>query len=91
LIGAALVVTAAVPAGNGPVAVIAAPWSASAAEIVVQAGGRLVAAGRSPWIIMAISDDDGFVRRLYRAGAVLVLDPKHAIGCHAEQMPREGT
>ena len=78
---AALFVTIALPVGSGPVAVFAAPWSADAAEIVAQAGGQLVAAGRSPRVIMAISADDGFVRRLYRAGAILVTDPKYAIGC----------
>jgi hypothetical protein len=83
LIVAALVVTVAIPVGNGPVAVFAAPWS-KAAEIVAQAGGQLVAAGRSPWIIMAVSADEGFVRRLYQAGAILVTDPKFAVGCNAE-------
>ncbi len=89
LIVAALVVTAAIPAGKGPVAVIAAPWSANAAAIVARAGGKLVAAGRSPRIIMAVSDDDDFVRRLYGAGAILVMDPRYAIGCHAEPLQGE--
>lgn len=82
VIAAALFITVAAPAGKGPVAVFAAPWAANAAEIVAQAGGRLVAAGRSPRIIIAISTDEGFVRRLYQAGAILVTDPKNAIGCH---------
>jgi hypothetical protein len=89
VIVAALFVTVAVPAGKGPVAVFAAPWSANAAEIVAQAGGQLVAAGRSPRIIMGISADEDFVRRLYRAGAILVVDPGYAIGCHAEPMQGE--
>jgi hypothetical protein len=82
-VAAALGVTVAVPAGKGPVAVFAAPWSANAAEIVARAGGQLVAAGRSPRIIMAISADDDFVRHLYEAGAILVTDPRYAIGCDA--------
>jgi hypothetical protein len=86
VIAAALFVTVAVPTGKGPVAVFAAPWSASAAEIVARAGGQLVAAGGSPHIIMAISADDDFVRRLYQAGAILVADPKLAIGCNAAPM-----
>jgi len=89
VIAAALFVTVAIPAGTGPVAVFAAPWSASAAEIVARAGGQLIAAGRSPRIIMAISADDDFVRRLYQAGAILVADPKLAIGCNAGPMPGE--
>ena len=86
---AALFVTVAVPAGTGPVAVFAAPWSANAAEIVARAGGQLVAAGRSPQIIMAISADDDFVRRLYQAGAILVTDPRYAIGCDVGPMQGE--
>jgi hypothetical protein len=86
---AALFVTVAVPAGTGPVAVFAAPWSANAAEIVARAGGRLVAAGRSPQIIMAISTDDDFVRRLYQAGAILVTDSRYAIGCDVAPMQGE--
>jgi hypothetical protein len=89
VIAAALFVTVAVPAGKGPVAVFAAPWSANAAEIVAQAGGQLVAAGRSPRIIMGISADEDFVRRLYRAGAILVTDPRYAIGCHTETTQEE--
>jgi hypothetical protein len=84
-----LFVTVAVPAGRGPVAVFAAPWSGDAAEIVARAGGQLVAAGRSPRIIMAISGDDDFVRRLYQAGAILVTDPRYAIGCNTEPTPGE--
>ena len=38
---------------------------------------------------MAVSADDDFVRRLYRAGAILVTDPRFAIGCHAEPMQGE--
>jgi hypothetical protein len=89
LIAFALVVTVAIPAGNGPVAVFAAPWSADAAEIVARAGGQLVAAGRSPRIIMAVSADDDFVRRLYGAGAILVTDPRFAIGCNSDPMQGE--
>jgi hypothetical protein len=89
LIAAALFLPLAVPVGKGPVAVFAAPWSANAAEIVAQAGGQLLAAGPSPRIIMAVSSDDDFVRRLYRAGAILVMEPSYAIGCHAGPLPGE--
>ena len=85
LIAGAFAITVAIPAGTGPVAVFAAPWSADAAGIVARAGGKLVASGRSSWIIVAVSDDDGFVRRLYGAGAILVTDPRYAIGCDVER------
>ena len=89
LIAGALFIVVAAPAGKGPVAVFAAPWAANAAEIVAQAGGQLVAAGRSPRIIMAISADEDFVGRLYRAGAILVMDPRYAVGCHSGPIPGE--
>jgi hypothetical protein len=88
-IGAALFVTVGAPAGTRPVAVFAAPWSADAAQIVAQAGGQLVAAGRSPRIVTAVSTDEGFVGRLYLAGAILVTDSNYAIGCHVEPVQRE--
>jgi hypothetical protein len=84
LIVAALIVTTAIPGGNGPVAVFAAPWSTDATEIVARAGGKLVAVGTSARIVVAVSDDDDFVGRLYWAGAILVTDPRYAIGCHAK-------
>ena len=85
LIAGAFAIMVAIPAGTGPVAVFAAPWSADAAGIVAQAGGKLVASGRSPWIIVAVSADEDFVWRLYRAGAILVTDPRYAIGCDGER------
>jgi hypothetical protein len=84
LIALVFAVTTAFPAANGPVAVFAAPWSISAAEIVAQAGGRLVAAGRSDRVIVAISENDDFVSRLYRSGAILVIDPRYALGCRSD-------
>jgi hypothetical protein len=90
LIAGALLIPVAAPTGNGPVAVFVAPWSsASAAEIVAQAGGQLVAAGWSPRIITAVSTENDFVRRLYQAGALLVTDQRYAIGCHAGPTPGE--
>jgi hypothetical protein len=86
LIAASLLATVALPAGKGPVAVFAAPWSATAAEIVARAGGQLIAAGGSSRVIIAVSSDDDFVSRLYRAGALLVTDPRFAVGCNIETM-----
>jgi hypothetical protein len=83
LIALAFVITTALPSGNGPVAVFAAPWSDNAAEIASRAGGKLVVTGRSDRIVVAISDNDDFVGRLYRSGAILVTDPRYAVGCRA--------
>jgi hypothetical protein len=84
LIAFAFVITTALPNAGGPVAVFSAPWSDGAAEIAARAGGKLVAAGRSGRIVVATSDDDDFVGRLYQAGAILVTDPRYAIGCRAK-------
>lgn len=48
--------------------------------IVVAAGGRLVRPGPGG-LVVARSEEPGFVRRLYGAGAWLVLDPLVAGGC----------
>jgi hypothetical protein len=89
LILGVLLLAAAAPPAHGAVAVFAAPWSDGAATIVAEAGGRLVAGGRWPWIILAVADDGEFVSRLYRAGAILVADPKLAVGCHTDQRPQD--
>ena len=86
LIAAVLAVAKANPAASGPVAVFAAPWSTGAGEVVARAGGNLLAAGRWPWIVVAVSDDTGFVGKLYRAGAILVTDPSLAVGCNPKQI-----
>jgi hypothetical protein len=48
-------------------------------EAVAASGGQLLRAGRL--IVVARSDDPDFVRRLYAAGAILVLDAEDAGGC----------
>jgi hypothetical protein len=89
LIFCVLLLATAAPPAKSAVAAFAAPWSTQAADIVAAAGGRLVANGRWPWIILAISEDGDFVPRLHRAGAILVTDPKLAIGCDAGARPQE--
>jgi hypothetical protein len=74
LVGAATFATA---QPDLSVAVIA-PRGA-AVEIAVTAGGRLVDAGN--YVAIARSSEPGFVLRLYRAGALLVVDARVAEGC----------
>ncbi|KMO36527.1 hypothetical protein VQ02_15195 [Methylobacterium variabile] len=64
------------------VAVLGRPGGgvAGAAAIVAAAGGRLLGTGATG-LVVARSDEAGFVRRLYGAGAWLVLDPAVAGGC----------
>jgi hypothetical protein len=50
-----------------------------AIDAVVKAKGRILAA--SDYVTIARSEQPGFVRRLYAAGALLVLDADQAGGC----------
>jgi len=47
--------------------------------VIAKANGRILAA--SDYVTIARSDEDGFVARLYAAGALLVLDAEQAGGC----------
>lgn len=50
-------------------------------ELVALAGGAIVGTSALPGLVLARSDDPAFVRRLYAAGALLVLDPHVTGGC----------
>jgi hypothetical protein len=52
---------------------------AQALAAVIKANGRILAA--NDYVTIARSDEDGFVARLYAAGALLVLDAEQAGGC----------
>ena len=71
------------PGNAGPVAVIAPPWAAgdAAAQLVAGSDGALVATAHSGRIAIARFDTDGFVSRLYRAGALLVIDATAVTAC----------
>jgi hypothetical protein len=53
------------------------------AEMVGASDGTIMDAGGLPNIVIAHSDNPGFVDALYRAGAWLVLDPLFLRGCLA--------
>jgi hypothetical protein len=63
---------------SGRALAVIGPASAGIAAVTA-AGGQLLRAGRL--IVVARSDDPDFVRRLYAAGALLVLDAEDAGGC----------
>ncbi|UJW73220.1 hypothetical protein [Rhizobium sp. SL42] len=48
---------------------------------VTGAGGRFVWSGRYSWISVAQSDAPDFASRLFKAGAILVLNHDLAVGC----------
>ena len=54
---------------------------ARVAGIIAYADGRLVANGRLPGSLIAVSDRTDFVERLYRAGASYVFRADGAVGC----------
>lgn len=53
--------------------------SGRALRAIAAAGGQVVEARRGA--VLARSDEPGFARRLYRAGAPLVLEGRIAAGC----------
>ena len=63
------------PIGDAPVAILAPALDggATAARVVAAAGGTLVEVARGGMMVIARSDAPGFVRRLYAAGALLVV------------------
>ncbi|KMO33326.1 hypothetical protein VQ03_25095 [Methylobacterium tarhaniae] len=85
ILGLALLVPvlAALTPRSGPVAVLGPPGSGAAgtARIVAAAGGVLLRAGRFDSLLIAASDEPGFARRLYAAGAWLVVHPALAGSC----------
>lgn len=80
---AAVTVIALAPVSDARVAVITWPGTRQAAEVVAAAGGRLVRLGTGSGVAVAIPDDpgDGFITRLYRNGAFLVLAPGLVEAC----------
>ena len=65
------------------VAVVAPPGAdtTDAVRIIAKAGGTVLNRGGSDNVLLARSDRAGFARRLYAAGARLVLDGSLAEGC----------
>ena len=68
---------------SGQVAVIAPPWYGfdETAALVAGVEGAIVEEGGFGNVLIAQSTEPGFVRRLYGAGAWLVLDPMVLRGC----------
>jgi hypothetical protein len=72
------------PTGHyGQYAVLAPPWYdfAQTVGLVDRAGGTIVGVTAMSALLIVHSDQHGFVRALYRAGAWLVVDPGRLRGC----------
>jgi hypothetical protein len=68
---------------RGQYAVVAPPWYnlTQTVGLVATAGGDIVDLGSIAVVVIAHSENPGFVRALYRAGAWLVIDPVGLRGC----------
>jgi hypothetical protein len=64
-------------------AVVAPPWYGldRTAGLVAAAGGQLVNTGGLANVVIAYSGERGFPEALYKAGALLVLNPARLRGC----------
>jgi hypothetical protein len=53
-------------------------------EIIGKAGGTFVASTQYPWLAVAHSEAPGFAFRLFKSGALMVMDHALAAGCTEE-------
>jgi hypothetical protein len=76
LSGPALAIALAPPPGDGPVLVLAGPWSDGAAAIIHASGGDVLGPRDTAFAAFAAppSDDPGFAARLLSLGAFRVID-----------------
>lgn len=79
----ALSAAALAPKDGAPVAIVVPPFAeaGAAARVATLAGGELMAAGRTDWIVVARSDDPNFIWKAYGAGALAVVDAAGAARC----------
>jgi hypothetical protein len=76
---------AAIVPRNGQALVIVAPWSdpERVIDVIAQAGGSVMNGTGAPYAAIAYSDDPGFTLRLFKSGAMLVLDGSLAFFCRS--------
>ncbi|WP_284179937.1 hypothetical protein [Rhabdaerophilum sp. SD176] len=74
---------ATIPRAATPLLLIAPPWrgEAEAMQILATADARLLARGRFDGTLLVAADGPDLVRRLYAAGAFLVLNGDLYTGC----------
>lgn len=75
------------------VAVFVSPWSPQhkVFGVVATAQGNIVSAGKKDWVAVAQSDEPDFISRLYRSGALLVLNANFATACLPREFFRKNT
>ncbi|MCC0035947.1 MAG: hypothetical protein H6887_11890 [Hoeflea sp.] len=80
---------AAIVPRNGQALVIVYPWSdpGRVIEVIADAGGSVMNGTGAPYAAIAHSDEPGFAFRLFKSGAMLVLDGSLAFFCRSTSSP----
>lgn len=80
---------AAIVPRNGQALVIVPPWSdpGRVVDVIADAGGSVMNGTGAPYAAIAHSDEPGFVFRLFKSGAMLVLDGSLAFFCRSTSSP----
>lgn len=80
---------AAIAPRNGQALVIVSPWSdpSRVVDVISQAGGSVVNGTGTPYAAIAHSNEPGFAFRLFKSGAMLVLDGSLAFFCRSTPSP----
>ena len=80
---------AAIVPRNGQALVMVSPWSepGHVVDVIAEAGGSIINGTGAPYAAIAYSDDPGFAFRLFKAGAMLVLDGSLAYFCRSTPSP----
>jgi len=70
---------------NGQALVIVSPWSdpGRVVDVIANAGGSIMNGTGAPYAAIAYSDEPGFAIRLFKSGAMLVLDGSLAFFCRS--------
>ena len=70
---------------DGRALVLVSPWSepGRVIDVIALAGGSVLNGTGAPYAAIAFSDEPGFTYRLFRSGAVLVLDGSLAFLCRS--------
>ncbi|WP_412049097.1 hypothetical protein ACK6D9_14880 [Hoeflea sp. Naph1] len=76
---------AAIVPRNGQALVIVPPWSepGRVLNVIADAGGSVMNGTGAPYAAIAHSDEPGFAFRLFKSGAMLVLDGSLAFFCRS--------
>lgn len=76
---------AAIAPTKGQALVLVSPWSepSRVLEVIAEAGGSLLNGTGTPYAAIAHSSEPYFAYRLFRSGAVLVLDGRLAFLCRS--------